>query len=66
MLESGSSGSNGMDRPRSFGALVEGGRIGNTCCTSHGGTFGSCMIVARRAPSPSSPRLPVAAARLRA
>ncbi len=47
-------------------ALVEGGRIGNTCCTSHGGTFGSCMIVARRAPSPSSPRLRVAAARMRA
>ena len=29
-------------------------------------TFGSCMIGARRAPSPSSPRLRVAAARLRA
>ena len=66
MPELGPYGSNGMDRPRSFGALVEGGRIGNTCCTSHGGTFGSCMLVARRAPSPSSPRVRVAAARLRA
>ena len=66
MREIGSSGSNGMDRPRSIGASVEEERIVNTCSTSHGGTFGSRMIVARRAPSPSSPRLRLAAARLRA
>ena len=66
MREIRSYGSNGMDRPRSIGASVEEERIVNTCSTSHGGTLGSRMIVARCAPSPSSPRLRLAAARLRA
>jgi len=59
-------GSDGMDQPRSIGASVEEEQVSPHALNRTDPALGSRIIMARRAPSPSSLHLGLTAARLRA